>query len=212
MRIGYYCESPADQAALAIFTQGILGQAPEPINMDLEAHSVPGFFRSLDGVFRGVYYNADAEGLVIVVDCDNTALHDRTHDEPEKEVKDCRLCEIRRIIAKTQKQLKPIPGKPPLRVAIGLSVPTIEGWYLVGKNHQVGEAAWRVGLAAGKPPFTSTQLKQLVYGTDRPSLEFETQRAEEEARRIITNLMAIETSFPDGFGSMAKEIRSWVKD
>jgi hypothetical protein len=49
MKIGYYCESPADQAAMAIFTEGILGKPPEPINMDLEAHSVPGFFGSLDG-------------------------------------------------------------------------------------------------------------------------------------------------------------------
>ena len=25
MKIGYYCESPVDQAALAVFTEGILG-------------------------------------------------------------------------------------------------------------------------------------------------------------------------------------------
>ncbi len=53
MKIGYYCESPADRAAMAIFTEGIRGEPPEPINMDLEAHSVPGFFSALDGVFRG---------------------------------------------------------------------------------------------------------------------------------------------------------------
>ena len=38
MKVGYYCESPADQAAMAVFTKGILGEPPEPINMDLEAH------------------------------------------------------------------------------------------------------------------------------------------------------------------------------
>ena len=43
MKIGYYCESPADQAAMGIFTQGILSEPPEPINMNLEAHSVPGW-------------------------------------------------------------------------------------------------------------------------------------------------------------------------
>jgi hypothetical protein len=41
MKIGYYCESPADQAAMVVFTLGLLGEPPEPINMDLEAHSVP---------------------------------------------------------------------------------------------------------------------------------------------------------------------------
>ena len=44
MRIGYYCESPADRAALSILSHALLDQPPEPINMDLEAHSVPGFF------------------------------------------------------------------------------------------------------------------------------------------------------------------------
>ncbi len=67
MRIGFYCESPADRAAMAVFTEGILGEPPEPINMDLEAHSVTGFFRSLDGVYRGVHYNSDADGLIVAV-------------------------------------------------------------------------------------------------------------------------------------------------
>jgi len=76
MKIAYYCESPADQAAMAVFTEGILGEPPEPISLDLEAHSVPKFFSALDGVFRGVHYNSDAEGLVLVVDCDDTELHE----------------------------------------------------------------------------------------------------------------------------------------
>ena len=91
MKIGYYCESPADQAAMAIFAQGILGQPPEPINMDLEAHSVPGFFGALDGVFRGVHYNSDADGLIVVVDCDDTELHEPGHDAPGKAGERCRL-------------------------------------------------------------------------------------------------------------------------
>ena len=107
------------------------------------------------------------------------------------------------------KQLKARQGRPTLRVAIGLTVPTIEAWYLVGKEHQVGEAAWTVGLKAGRPPFTRRQLKELVYGTDRPSLELETERAVKEARRVISDMKAIERDFPVGFGLMAQEIRSW---
>lgn len=210
MKVGFYCESPADQAALAVFTEGILGQAPDPINMDLEAHSVPAFFRSLDGVFRGVHYNSDAEGLVVVVDCDRTQLHDPTHDADDTDVGDCRLCEVRRILAKARKQIRPRPNRPELKVAVGLTVPSIEAWYLVGKNRQVGEAAWRAGAGSNQPPFTKAQLKRLVYGTDRPSFELATQRAVEEARRIILDLNAIESAFPAGFGTMAKEIRSWI--
>jgi hypothetical protein len=210
MRIGYYCESPADQAAMMVFTEGLLGAPPEPINLDLEAHSVPAFFVALDGVFRGVHYNSDAEALIFVVDCDDTEVHGAAHDAPGGAAEGCRLCRVRKIIARARTQLKPRRGLPELRVATGLAVPAIEAWYLVGKNHQVGEAAWGVGLRAGRPPFTRAKLKELVYGTDRPSLEHETECAVAEARRIVGNLEAIESAFPDGFGPMAREIRSWI--
>lgn len=209
MKIGYYGESPADQAALAVFVEGLLGKAPEPINMDLEAHSVPGYFSALDGVYRGVHYNSDAEGLILVVDCDDTTLHEITHDPHGSDEESCRFCKIHKIIARAKKQLKPRQGRPELKVAIGLTVPSIEAWYLVGKEHQIGEAAWKVGLAEGRLPFTRPQLKKMVYGTDRPSLELETECAVKEARRIIENITAIEQHFPIGFGLMAKEIRSW---
>ncbi len=51
MKIGFYCESPADKAAMAVFVEAIIGKRPESINLDLEAHSVPAFFSALDGVF-----------------------------------------------------------------------------------------------------------------------------------------------------------------
>jgi hypothetical protein len=208
MKIGFYCESPADQAAMAVFVEGILGEPPEPINMDLEARSQPAFFTALDGVFRGVHYNADAEGLVVVPDCDDTELHDPAHDKPDPDSGGCRLCKARKIIEKARRQLKPRQGQTPLRVAIGLAVPAVEAWYLTGKNHQVGEAAWR--MSANQPRFNRRQLKALVYGTERPSLELETECAVREARRIIGNIKAIEDAFPAGFGLMAREIRSWL--
>jgi hypothetical protein len=204
MKIGYYCESPADRAAMAVFTLGLLGEPPEPINMDLDAHSVPAFFSALDGVFRGIHYNSDAEGLVIVVDSNDSELHDSAHDKAGADPGTCRLCRIRKSIAKARNQLKPRTGRPELKVAIGLAVPAIEAWYLAGKEHQVGEAAWRAA-----PPFTKLQLKMKVYRTERPSLEVETECAVKEARRIIQTIKVIDDAFPAGFGPMANEIRSW---
>src|SRR5713226_2943710 len=125
MKIGFYGESPADQAAMAVFAEGILREPPEPINMDLEAHSVPGFFSALDGVFRGVHYNSDAEGLIVVVDCDDTELHSSVHDTPGSSEERCRLCRVRKIITQARKQLKARQGRPELKVAIGLPVPAI---------------------------------------------------------------------------------------
>jgi hypothetical protein len=210
MKIGFYCESPADQAAMAVFTEGILGEPPEPISMDLEAHGVTSVLRGLDGVFRGVHYNSDADGLVIVIDSDDTELHDPAHEAPDRAAEDCRLCQARKIISRARNQLKPRRGRPPLKVALGLAVPAIEAWYLVGKEHQVGEPAWRAGLASGRPPFTRPRLKELVYPTSRPSIEVLTECAVREARRIIADMKAIERAFPVGFGLMAREIRSWV--
>ncbi len=209
MKIGFYCESPADQAALAVFTEGILGEPPEPINRDLEARSVPAFFTALGGVFRGVHYNSDAEGLIIVVDCDDTEMHVPDHDKLAEGGESCRLCQVSKILAQTRKHLRARPSRGELRVAIGVALPAIEAWYLVGREHQVGEAAWRAGLAANRLPFTRSKLKELVYGTARPSLELETERATKEAQRIINNINALETAFPVGFGQMASEIRSW---
>lgn len=209
MKIVFFGESPADQAALAVFTEGILGRPPETIDMGLAGHGVTGVLNALGGVLAGVYYNSDAEGLVVAIDCDDTELHHSDHEKPGKAGERCRLCQSRRIIEQARKHLKARLGRPALKVTIGLAVPAIEAWYLVGKNHQVGEAAWRAGLTARQSPFTRRKLKELVYGTDRPSLEKATECAVREARWIIGDIKAIETAFPDGFGSMADEIRSW---
>ncbi len=210
MKLGFFSESPADQAAMAVFAAGLLGTPPEPIDNDLQAHGVAGVLNALDGVIRGVHYNSDAEGLVVVVDCDETEFHDSSHDTPGGGGERCRFCKLHKIIARARNQLKARQGRPALKVAIGLAVPAIEAWYLVGKEHQIGEAAWKVGLTSGQHPFTTRQLKQKVYGTDRPSLEHETECAVNEARRIIANIQALEDSFPIGFGLMAREIRSWT--
>jgi len=208
MKIGFFSESRADQATLAVFAEGILGAPPEPFNMDLEGHGVASVLHILDNVIRGVHYNSDAEGLVIVVDCDDTDLHQISHDQPGGRNNACRFCQVVTLVERARNQLKPVTSKPRLRVALGLTVLAIEAWYLVGKNHQVGEAAWIAGCTADKRPFTRPQLKQMVYGTDRPSLELETDCAVKEARRIINNLSAIETAFPVGFGLLSTELRS----
>ncbi len=196
---------------MAVIVEGILGEPPEPISMNLEGHGVANVLAALDGVIRGVHWHSDADALVVVVDCDDSEMHDNSHSEANESANRCRLCRANRIVDHALSQLKPRKDKPPLKVAVGLAVPAVEAWYLVGKNHQVGEAAWRVGLKDGNKPFTRPQLKKLVYGTDRPSLEHETERALEESRRIVNDLgvARIETAFPDGFGLMAKEIRSW---
>lgn len=209
MMVGHYSESIADQAALAVFTEGILGETLEPMDMDLAATGVTDVLGTLSTVIRAIHFNSSAEALVVVLDGDDTELHELAHEAPGGASLRCRLCELRKIVLNTRSRLKPRPGKSELKIALGLAIPAIEAWYLVGNNHQVGEAAWRVGQANRKPPFTRPKLKELVYGTTRPSVEIETECGVREARRIIGSLNSIETAFPIGFGLMAKEIRSW---
>lgn len=209
MKIVFFGESPADEAAMAVFTEGILGQTPEVIDLGYEGHGVTGVLGTLGGIYQGVYYQSDAEGLVVTLDCDKSELHHSDHDKPGGRAVRCRLCQAREIIEQARRRLRARSGRVELKVAIGLAVPAIEAWYLVRKNHQAGEAIWLTGLGARKPPFTPNQLKIEVYGTDHPSLERETEYAVREARRLSGDIQAVETLFPAGFGSMANEIRSW---
>ena len=215
MKIAFYSESSADQAALAVFAEAILGQPPEPTNMPVEGRGKARVFATLDGVFRGLHYSSDAEALVVVIDSDDNDLHSADHDALEIPSGRCDLCTARRIITKAQRHVKPRQGQPELKVAIGLAVPAIEAWYLVGREHQVGEPAWIVGQRDNCRPFTCDRLKEIVYKTTRPSLELETERATTEAHRIISSpggWQAVAAAFPAGFGLMAQKIRSWRQD
>ena len=46
--------------------------------------------------------------------------------------------------------------------------------------------------------------------TERPSIQLETQRMTEEARRLAQDLDELERWFPAGFGTFARDVRSWL--
>ena len=70
MKIGFFCESSADQAAVAVFTEALLGKAPEPNGDDVVPISLPRLFEDIEAVVKKLHYQSDADGLVIVVDSD----------------------------------------------------------------------------------------------------------------------------------------------
>jgi hypothetical protein len=156
-----------------------------------------------------LHYQTEAEALVVVIDSDFTPIHDPVHEQPSQANAECRLCIMRQIVARTRGILRPIPGRSSLQVGLGLTVPAVEAWYRCGRDRAVSEAAWLVGLKGGPFPYTKPQLKQAVYGTDRPSLEWETQCAIREAKRLAQDLRTLENFFPNGFGTLAREIRTW---
>jgi len=213
MRVAVLSESPADEAAIRILIESVLGrptQSVEPPPQRLRTRGWPSVLLIIPKVLQHLHYHTDAEACAIVVDTDASPVHQATHEQPGGAVSTCRLCQLRQVVTQTQTQLRSIPGRPPLQAAVGVAVPAIEAWYCCGRNPQVTEATWLRGLETRSCPYTRHSLKQDTYGTDRPSLELEMQRVIEAAQLLAQNLPLLERLFPYGFGSLAQAVRGWV--
>jgi hypothetical protein len=211
MKIAFFSESTADEAALKILVAGILGEQIEETNLPnkLIYRSSSHLDKTLPAVIRAVHYNSDAEALVIVSDSDDTPVHTKTHEETQ--IEECRLCQLRKAIAETLSKLQPVAGKGIIKVSVGVPVPAIEAWYLYGINPQLYEATWIRKQNGENITYNRKSLKQEIYGTVRPTIDLETECAVKEVKRIIESelLENLQKDFPYGFGSMAHEIRSW---
>jgi hypothetical protein len=209
MKVAVYSESSADEAALRILAGAALGQTAEPIDHpDLRSRGWPFVWKALPNVIKALYYRTDADVLLVVVDADLSPVHLPEHDEPDKAVEKCRLCQLRKTALKGLGQVRARQGRPPLRVALGLAVPCIEAWFRCGLDPHVTEAAWLQVLQSKKSPEDVKRLKRAVYGTDRPGLELETARMADEAQRLAKDLSLLETWFPNGFGCLLRDLRA----
>jgi hypothetical protein len=209
MKVAVFSESSADEAAIRILAEGILNQQTQPVAFPLQARGWPSVANELPGVLTRLHYQTDAEVLVVVVDLDTSPPHQLTHDQPGNADTECRLCSLREAIKRVQQRLRPRAGRGPIKTAVGLAMPAIEAWYLCGIDPQATEAACLQGGLSKRGRDFKNELKRKVYGTDRSSLELETQRAEEEARRLTQELDLLEKLFPIGFGALARAVRSW---
>jgi hypothetical protein len=210
MKIAFLAESPADQAALTILTEAILGCKAEAIShTGLRSRGWPMVRTVLPSVLKDLHYQSEAEGFVMIVDSNGALPHLPEHELPNPHEPKCRLCQLRQIADNTLSQIHPRAGLAPLKTAIGLAVPEIEAWLLCGVDPHVTEAAWTNGLKEGREPYSKEDLKQQLYGTSHPSLALETQKMTEAATRLSQNLSALEKLFPNGFGAMLKSLRSW---
>lgn len=211
MRIAFFSESTADEEALKVLVAGILGEGIEDTDLPntLQYRSSSHLTLNLPVVMSAVHYNSNAEALIIVSDSDDTPVHDESHNEIING--ECRLCELRKAVHENSAKLRTLPVKGNLKVAVGVPVPAIEAWYVCGLNGNANEATWIRALRGEKIPYNRKSLKVEVYGTDRPSLTLETERAVESARRLVSDIVQLEQLFPQGFGTFAREIRSWKK-
>ena len=212
MKVAVFSESSADEAAIRILVEGLLGEKTEfaPL-FPIRGRGCDAVLANLASVLKHLHYRTDTDALVVVIDSDRSPVHQETHATPEGAEERCRLCRMAKTVAEVQGVLRPRQLYVPLKIALGLDVPQIEAWYLAGRDPHVGEAAWMVGLQSGKPPYTSDSLKREMYDTHEPPLALETDRAVREVQRIIDDgkLPLLEQLFPDGFGALARDVRNW---
>lgn len=209
MKLAILSESPADEAALRVLVGYVLGEPLHLVTPSLRARGWPSVEQVLPPILRHLHFNTDARGLAVVVDSDDSPVHTEAHEAPGYHHPLCRLCRLRAVFRRTMRNLPPARGRAtPLR-AIGLAVPAIEAWLLCGRDPQVTEAAWQAGQERGAAPYTRRDLKARVYGTMRPSLPQEIQRAVEEVSRHRGDVRRLENDFPHGFGALVRDLRSW---
>jgi hypothetical protein len=206
-KIAVLSESPADEAALRVLIAAALRAEPAFVAPGFRARGWPNVAQLLPAVVRHLHFNTDTDALVVVVDADDSVVHTARHEAPDYFHPHCRLCQLRAVYRQATKRLPVAHQRARVLRAIGVAVPAIEAWYLCGRDESVTEAAWLSGTEAGRAPYTRAELKQRVYGTDRPSLWHETTCALREVARHRADPRRLEHEFP-GFAALANDLRA----
>lgn len=209
MKIAALSESPGDEAALRAIAGAVIGPHLQFVRPQLRARGWPSVLQVLPAILRHLHFRTDAFGLIVVVDSDDSVVHELEHDQPGKFHPGCRLCLLRAACRRTLKHLPPARGRKRLHTAVGLAVPAIEAWLLCGKEEGVTEDAWLRGQESGTLPYTRRELKQLTYGTVHPRIPEEIRASFEGIGRHHGDMRRLENDFPRGFGSLAADLRGW---
>ncbi len=211
MKIAVVSESPADEAAIKILIDGILGHETELVSASrLRPGGWPQVLSLLPSISKALHYHTDAEGVAVVVDSDSSPVHLLHHPINEECHSECRLCKVRGCLRTSLLTVSPVHNRVPLKTGVGLAVPAIEAWYRCGLDPHVNEARWIGNLSGEKINYSKRSLKVDVYGSDQPSLQAETAAASEAARRLKHNIDQLSLLFPSGFGCILADVRSWL--
>jgi hypothetical protein len=201
MNVAILSESSADESSLRIIVDALLGVKTNPVATMLRSRGWSSVRSTFSAVAKSLHYYSEAEALVVVVDSNHTFL---TKDKPKN-----RLYEFQKLAQQCRDTLNPVPGRVPLKIAVGVAAPAIEAWWLCKSKPHISEAAWEKGLVEQCDPYSKLDLKKWLYGSEFQSLELMTQKMTEAAREIARDLQLLENAFPNGFGSLAQELRNW---
>ena len=210
MNLAFFSESAVDEEALRTLIEAIIGETVQVTLPKFRGRGWKNVIAALPVVIYQLHYNPVVDGLVVVIDSDSSPLHDQSHPKPARLDTKCRICKINNRIAFARRALKPAAGRTaPLKIAVGLAVPTIESWYLCGRTLQVSEATWTRGLKGQRGVYSKRQLKEQVYGTGLVSFARQKEIAVEHMKRSASELDFFEQQFPLGFGPLRREVSRW---
>lgn len=209
MKIAIVSESPADEAAIKILVDAIVGIESELFSFRTRPNGWTRIFPLLPKIIKHLHYGYEVEGLVVVMDSDESPVHENAHEEADEENLDCRLCRLRETVKSELSRVRPLPNRADLKTALGLAVPAIEAWYRAGLDAHVNEVAWNRKLSGEDVSYDKRSLKKDTYGTDQPNLNMETRSAVAAAKRLTENFGLLEQLFPNGFGCLLRDLRGW---
>ena len=73
MKLALLSESPADEAALSVLVGYVLGAPFTRVQPTLRARGWPSVEQVLPAILRHLHFNTEADGLIVVVDSDDSA-------------------------------------------------------------------------------------------------------------------------------------------
>ena len=209
MKIAVVSESPADEAAIKILVDGIVGEETELVTgARVRPGGWPHVLGVLPNILTALHYRGEADSLAVVVDSDDSPVHAQSH-ETQRNDPDCRLCQLRNCVQRCLQRVTPLNNRNALQTAMGLATPSIEAWYLCGSDAHVMEATWSRKLLGEKVTYDRRSLKVAIYGSNQPTLQGETEAAIAAASRLVENLDRLQQLFPSGFGCFLTDVRGW---
>jgi hypothetical protein len=209
MKIAVISESSADEAAIKILVDAFVGSETELISLRTRPNGWPHVLNLLPNIILQLHYGTDVDGLVVVVDSDESPIHQDIHETAQMTNVERRLCVLRATIEREFAKLNPMPTRAAMKRGLGLAVPAIEAWYRCGLDPHVTEFEWARKLQGEHLTYDKRTLKISTYGSDRPSNPQMTEVAIQAAKRLATNLGQLQERFPNGFGSLLTDLRAW---
>lgn len=204
MKIAVLAESPADRRAIEVLASAILDREVEFGAIQPRSGGFHAVVSAIGPTLRGLHYRRLADGLIVVVDSDNTPIAPQDANG--------RVQHIQNEIAQVQANLASMPDFDPIKTAVGVAAPSLEAWLLFGIDNQCTETSWIICRNDGQLSATEIRrLKEQLYGTDRPDLVLETERMVGRSTDLIREdrLEALAQAFPYGFGQLLNDLRGW---